>query len=461
MKPTPVIKLIAWIYLLIGMENFFWTIFRFIYEGRHGHLTRTVLNGILALMFISLAVYLSRPRAALDEGRPETRFSPVPWAWLASLACAGIQYYRFAIWTHGNVNNIGISDALSHYFTIVHMYDTWFAMMTSLVLAQEYRRLSDTFKAGRRILHWEMTSGNFRFKGWLRKSLYLELNTEQLLVRTNLFSVRRVPLADIKEVRDVPMFLYPPWGIGIRFTDPKRKRERQVNFLSEDYAAWLAAFEQLKVPVNDESGVRGKKFFLYRWWRFYTVAKAAVRAFIFVTVAMTVLSSLLGPVLNKDYEQFENRLRPPAGNRFRAMNPLDTRYLRLKSLKVEEGKITLWTDLELTKYPRDTPAYFNHLFRDNKAVLYTNLDHTTVRFRAPGTRLKESPQMKNAGFLYAFPVQKKIDGTLVYRFVYLLNIKEGVPFLASIDAVFNPATDSIYWEDERYFRGENEFVITH
>ena len=452
-KPTPVIKFISWIYLLLGMESFFWAIFRFVYEGRYGHLTRFGLNCVLAVAFIGLAIKLSKPlQLRTEEAARDVRKNPARIAWSVALLCFALQYYRYVIWSADHVNNIGITDVVGLYLKTIHMYPTWVAMMASLILSQEYRKLISSRAGSTQILQWEMTSGTSRKRGWFKKSVYLELNSAQLIVRTNLFWMRRIALADIIEVRDVPMFLYPPRGIGVKFKCGKR--ELWINFISSDFGAWFDAFEQLDITVKDESNLRVQTFYLYRWWRFYTVAKAFVRVFIGVTFVMTTFFGILGPILFKDYEHMSERYdRLPTSKvqEFRNMTPGYKKSLRIRSITVGTEKVILTVDPSLRTFSRDTPAYFNHMFRDGQVTLYTNMDYTTIRFRSDN-RLTESSLMAKAGFLYAFPIAKDKNGSFRYRFVYLVKIDSGELYLSSLETTYHKPTRGASWNNQLFYR---------
>lgn len=455
MRPTPVIKFLSWIYLLIGMENFFWAVFRFIYEGQHGHLTRTLLNTSLALIFISFAIFLSRTRADHREASPRFYSSPVPWAWLVSVLSFLIQYYRYQIWTADYVNNLGISTSLGRYFTIVHMYGTWIAMMASIVLSQEYRRITDTLKEAQLIYNWEMTAGTFRRKGWWKRSMYLELNENFLVIRTHLFWIRRIPIEDIVAVSDTRMFLYPPKGLQVRYVRGKKKQERSVHFVSQDLDAWLNAFETINVPVTDEDGVRGQHYRLYHWWRFYNFTKDAVNAFIAMTVGIMLLSGFLGPLINRDYDDFAKRniiaVRNNNQYRITPISQRDYRYLKIRDIEFDKEKIVLWVDHSLRRYTRDMPAYFNHLFRDTKLVLYRHRVYKGIRF-VSNPHLAEHEDLKNATFLYAYPIARTVRGSYQYRFVYLKRIDDQFAYLISIDTTYHKAKDETLWSRKRGYR---------
>jgi len=452
MKPTPVINFIAWVYLLLGMENFFWAAFRFIYEGIHGQWLRFGLNITLAIAFIVFSMRLSRQKNPGPEEMYEPRRTPVKTAWGLSCLCFALQYYRFIIWAKGHVIAPPNDNIFSVLNIMVLMHDSWISLMAAFVLAQEYRHWSGPQAVTTPILNWEVTAGNYRATSWFKRSVYLDLNSDRLKIRANLFWMRMVPVKDIIEVKDVAMRFYPRLGLAVRYKEGSR--ERQLNFISTDYRAWITAFEGLNIKVNDASGLREKQFPIYRWWRFYTVVKAFTRSFIFLTIFMTVLMSILGNFIYKVHPEFESERGAwqrgnLAGPAYKILTQDNAAEWGIESFLNESDKIVLTVRENLSRSDWSLPAYFNHLFRDNKIILYKNMDYTDIRFKGTD-QLEEYPLLKKAGFLYSYPVTETTNGAVRYNFIYIEKMEGVWTYLRSIEVVRFQGYESLSWSSFKF-----------
>ncbi|MGE0267086.1 MAG: hypothetical protein AB7S78_01340 [Candidatus Omnitrophota bacterium] len=146
MKPTPVIKFIAWIYLLLGMENFFWAAFRYFQEGVNGFWTRVFLSSVLGIAFFSYALWLSKQQLPKPDERSKFWMTPVTFAWMLAFTCLLLQYYRFFIWNEWHQTYYGIRASPDTAVTIAAMHETWISFITAFILTQSYGCLPDSFK---------------------------------------------------------------------------------------------------------------------------------------------------------------------------------------------------------------------------------------------------------------------------------------------------------------------------
>lgn len=165
MKPTPVINFIAWVYLLLGMENFFWAAFRYFHEGVNGLWLRVMLNSILGIAFFGYALWLSNQKMPRPEDKDNCSRTPAILAWGLFLLCFILQYYRFVIWAKGHALHYGMDYDPNIGLTIGAMHDTVIAFLAAFLLSQLYDCLPGPLKMIPRLIPDETVAFSREFIG--------------------------------------------------------------------------------------------------------------------------------------------------------------------------------------------------------------------------------------------------------------------------------------------------------